>query len=97
MTVQGVRRLLDHQERHDIEMAQSLGAVTAREALSIGTEDQRKDVPRAYAQVLAHMVNPAHMRRGPPRRLHGRHLALQEEIIPVESAHSRAGGGRESI
>lgn len=59
-------------------MAQGLYIMASGKALPIRAEGESQNVSRPHVRVLEDMADLAHLRRGPPCRLHGRHLALQK-------------------
>lgn len=74
-----VRQLGDQEKRHRVQMAQGLCQVACREALPDRARARREDVQAAYPKLLEHLADPSRLRRGPPRRSHGQHLACVQQ------------------
>lgn len=93
MAVRIVRQLQGRQERRVVEAAQTLRVVTPGEALPSRAQSQREDVLRPHPRLLEALADHPRVRRDPPRRLHGRHLALEEVRGPHRVHPTRTSSG----
>lgn len=70
-----MRQLVRQAQRYPIQVSQGLRWLAFREALAIRARDGCAHVPRQDGGVLGPLAHHSRLRRGPPCRLHGWHLA----------------------